>query len=130
MKERVREIINRNRSKPWPPKKPAVPEGDLGVRTGELTEPPNPPPDMPKLVRAKQPALPNPFYWNAAQLGAFLGLAPTTVANGRAGTNEIPRVKLGRNVRWKRADAEAFAERKHQEAVERLAGRRRFSRAG
>jgi excisionase family DNA binding protein len=73
---------------------------------------------------------PTAVFWNVEQVAEYLGLDVDTVYSGRASTNEIPRVKLGRAVRWKRSDVEAFAERKHRQATDRLEGRRRFPLAG
>jgi excisionase family DNA binding protein len=49
-----------------------------------------------------------------------LRLASSTVYHGGAGTSEIARVRFGRSVRLKRSDVEAFADRKHRQAEDRL----------
>jgi excisionase family DNA binding protein len=63
---------------------------------------------------------PSRVFWDAGQVAEYLGLAVETVYDGGAATREIPRVKLGRSVRWKRSDVEAFADRKHRQAEDRI----------
>jgi excisionase family DNA binding protein len=65
--------------------------------------------------------------WNCKQAAEFLGLDEETVRHGRAGTGEIPRIKLGRSVRFDPDDVAEFRERRRQASVARI--ERRFKRA-
>ena len=47
-------------------------------------------------------------YICAKEVAEMLGLAESTVYNGKAGTDRLRRVKLGRAVRWIRQDVEAY----------------------
>ena len=64
--------------------------------------------------------------WDARQVGTFLRLSAETVRHGGAGTGEIPRIKMGRAVRWDADDVERWIERQHQKSVARID--RRFGR--
>jgi predicted DNA-binding transcriptional regulator AlpA len=50
-------------------------------------------------------------YISAKEVAAMLGLAESTVYNGKAGTDRLRRVKQGRAVRWIKQDVEAYKER-------------------
>ena len=65
--------------------------------------------------------------WNVKQAAQFLSLAEETLRHGRAGTHEIPRIKLGRAVRYDPAEVRAFREGLRQASVTRI--ERRFRRA-
>jgi hypothetical protein len=65
--------------------------------------------------------------WNARQVAECLGLDEETVRHGRAGTGEIPRIKMGRSVRWDPDDVILFRDAKRQASVTRI--ERRFRRA-
>jgi excisionase family DNA binding protein len=128
MKAKVREILNRDRSEPClalTPRAEKRPEPEPEPARVERPSEPAP------RERSKKPKRVNPVsvFWTAEQVAEYLGLEAHTVYNGGAGLRQLPRVRLGRSVRWKRTDVEAFAERKHQQAVARLAGRRRFPSA-
>lgn len=58
--------------------------------------------------------------WNAKRVAEFLGLDEETVRHGRAGTGEIPRIKLGRSVRWDPEDVMQFRQRARQSSVTRI----------
>lgn len=65
--------------------------------------------------------------WTAKQVAEFLGLSEETVRHGRAGTGEIPRIKMGRAVRWDPTDVIAWRDERRQASVARI--ERRFRRA-
>lgn len=62
--------------------------------------------------------------WDARQVATFLRLSAETVRHGRAGTGEIPRIKMGRAVRWDADEVEKWLERQHQRSVARIDGGR------
>ena len=43
-----------------------------------------------------------------------LGLAPRTIREGGANTREIPRILLGRLIRYRQADVDAFIEKRRR----------------
>jgi len=73
---------------------------------------------------------PEPEFWTPQQAAAYLGLSASALYHGEAGTNEIPRPRMGSAVRFKKSDVIAFGERMHARAAARLVGRRRFPLAG
>jgi len=132
MKRKVREILNRDRSKPClalapRPKKP--PDSDPSPVSVE--KPPGPAPVVATKPAAKPPKkLPVSDYWDAEQVAAYLVLGTPTILHGKAGTDKIPRIRFGRCIRWKVTDVIKWAEEKHQQAVDRLRQRRRWQRTG
>ncbi len=61
----------------------------------------------------------------AQQAADILGLSAKTLYNGGAGTRQIPRVKVGRSVRWDEDEVIDFWERMHDIAASRLRFRAR-----
>lgn len=53
----------------------------------------------------------NKTYITAREVATMSGLGESTVYNGKAGTDQLRRVKLGRAVRWIKQDVEAYMTR-------------------
>jgi predicted DNA-binding transcriptional regulator AlpA len=66
--------------------------------------------------------------WSAKQVAECLGLSEETVRKGRAGTWEIPRIKMGRATRWLPDDVREWQARQRQKSVGRIEQRRNGQR--
>lgn len=64
--------------------------------------------------------MPKEILWTAKQVAHYLGLSEYTVYVGAAGTRDIPRIKMGRAVRWKASDVMAWLEERHSWAKRRI----------
>jgi predicted DNA-binding transcriptional regulator AlpA len=58
-----------------------------------------------------------PEIIDLAQAARLTGLARSTWANGGAGTNKVPRIRLGRSIRVTRKDVMAWLEERKAEAT-------------
>ena len=58
-----------------------------------------------------------PEIIDLAQAARLTGLARSTWANGGAGTNKVPRIRLGRSIRVTRKDVIAWLEERKAEAT-------------
>lgn len=58
--------------------------------------------------------------WTAKQVAEFLGLSPTTVVHGRAGTKTIARIRMGRSVRFDPDDVIKWRDERRRWAQDRI----------
>jgi excisionase family DNA binding protein len=58
--------------------------------------------------------------WTVKQVADYLGLDERTVRSGAADTRDIPRIKLGRSVRFDPDDVIAWRDKKRSYSVARI----------